>query len=130
MEPMDHAGSSGSLSIKYEGVYHTLYFGSRGWIAADMVQYLGDLYRAEDPRVGILKLLGYTMEVSGEPPPRLAEHWVEIDFGGRILSTNSDLLRKVVKRIEPDTSDPYHGRSIDRIYAALDSLDFKVELYG
>lgn len=121
---------TGSLSIKFEGLHHTLHFAAQGWIAADMVQYLEEVYRAEDPRVGILKLLGYTMEIGAEAPPRNAAHWVEIDLAGRVLSTNSDLLRKAVRRIEPDPRDPYHGPALDRIHAALDGLDFTVDLYG
>lgn len=124
------ARTSGSLSIRHADYYYTLHFADYGWMAAEMVQYIGDLYLVEDTRVGILKLLGYTLEISGDPPPRTAVHWVELDLEKRILSTNSDFVRKAVKKEEPDEGDPYLAPSLHRLYAALDSLDYAVELYS
>lgn len=121
---------TGILSIKSGETYYSLHFAHHGWMAADMVQYIDDLYGNGDPRIGILKLLGYTLEMNQKPPARIADHWVEVDLDNRVLATNSDLIRKVVRQESPSSDDPYHAPSLQRIFEALDQHDYKVELYS
>jgi hypothetical protein len=122
------AGVTGSLCIKHEACFYSVHFDQNGWVAAELVQYLGDLYRAETAEVGILKLLGYTMRMSEGPPPRTADHWIEVDFAKKILVTNSELIRKAVKQETPQKDEPYWEPALKRIYAVLDALDFTVKL--
>lgn len=119
---------TGSISFKIEERFYTLQFPQRGWLAADLVQYLDDVLRASNPEIAVLKLLGYTLQISTEPPSRLAHHWVEIDLGERLLTTNSDLLRKAVDRIPPSEEDPYSPLALRYVYEALDRNDFTVKL--
>jgi hypothetical protein len=55
---------TGSLTIKYRDFYYSLFFAQNGWLAAELLQYLDDVIRAADPEVAILKLLGYTMQIT------------------------------------------------------------------
>lgn len=121
------SGVTGSISIKLGDLYHTLRFVDHGWLAADIVQYLDEVITAEQPQIAILKLLGYTMEVSKQKPPRRATHWVEVDLGERMIVTNSDLLRKAVEQAPPGPQDPYHPLALRRIYRVLDRFDFTVK---
>ncbi|MFZ0428298.1 MAG: hypothetical protein WAO20_09285 [Acidobacteriota bacterium] len=120
--------ATGSLTFEYESNFYTLFMTTHGWVVADLLQYLDDVYAAEDPRIPILKLLGYTMTISRNAPPRTAHHWIEIDVEGRVLATNSEVVRKAVQREAPAADDPFHKALLDRIYATLDRLDFTVEL--
>ncbi len=127
---MFQVSSTGSLSIKHGSLYYTLFFPKHGWLAADMAQYLGDVLAAEDQKIAILKLLGYTLEISQQQPARSADHWVEVDLDKCILSTNSDLVRKAVDQSSPDPDDPYNPRALHRLHQVLDQYDFTVELVG
>ena len=103
-------------------------FSQNGWLAADMVQYVDEILAAEDQKIAILKLLGYTMQVgSSSPARRRTDHWVEIDIDRRILTTNSGLLRKAVERSPVDPEEPYSPVALRRIYDVLDQYDFTVK---
>ena len=120
---------TGSLAIRFAGSWYILQAESDGWIAAELVQFLEDAHRMQDPRNAILKLLGYTMLIAKEPPPRRADHWVEVDLENRRLSTNSELIRKAVKRTPSSGEDAYHDAALERIFRYLDSYDYSVDLY-
>jgi len=120
---------TGSISIQHQNQFYSLIIPDQGWMVADLLQFLDDIYRAEDPRIAILKQLGLAIQISSAAPPRKADHWIEIDLENRRLSTNSDLVRKAVKRRKPARRDPYYPRALERIYNVLDSLDFEVHLY-
>jgi len=120
---------TGSLTLKKGSSFYSLHFASQGWMAADMVQYLGSVYESSTPEVEILKLLGYTMKVSKQPPPRIADHWVEVDLDQRILSTNSDFIRKAVYQEDPDPDQPYFKLALRNVHRLLDSHDFTVRFY-
>jgi hypothetical protein len=121
---------TGSISIKSGRTHYTLYFPNHGWMAGDMVQYLDDVYAAEEPRIAILRLLGYTLEMRTDPPPRVTTHWIEIDLESRTLATNSELITKSVKGEPLAPEDPYPALTLDRIHRTLDELDFTVKLYS
>jgi hypothetical protein len=121
---------SGSLSIVCRDLFYAIHFSQNGWVAGEMLQYLDDVYRAESLEVGILKMLGYTMEVSRAHPPRTAVHWVELDLNRKVLATNSELVRKAVRKEKPNGAEPYWPPALDRIYTVLDNHDFTVELYS
>ena len=95
-----------------------------------MLQYLDDVFRAESPEVGILKLLGYTLQLNDGHPPRTADHWVEVELDKRKIATNSELLRKAVRKERPESEEEYWAPALDRIYEVLDRNDFTVELYS
>jgi hypothetical protein len=119
---------TGSISLKHGPLLGTLHFRDHGWLAADIAQYLGEILTAEDREIAILKLLGYTMEIRKEWPPRKSTHWVEIDLDNRVLTTNSELIRKAVNQIAPSPEDPYSEGVLKRLYKVLDEHDFTVEL--
>lgn len=120
---------TGSISIGFQHQHYTLLMLEQGWLVADLLQFLDDIYRAEDPRIAILRQMGLAIHVSAEPPPRSAHHWIELDLESHRLSTNSDLIRKAVKRRKPSRKDPYYPPVLERIYRVLDDLDFEVHLY-
>jgi hypothetical protein len=120
---------TGSISIEYQNQHYTLFMVEQGWLVAELLQFLDDIYRAEDPRIAILKQMGLAIHVSSETPPRSAHHWIELDLENHRLSTNSDLIRKAVKRRRPFRKDPYYPPVLERIYRVLDDLDFEVHLY-
>lgn len=120
---------TGSLGIHWADTWYTLQLGSQGWRAAEMVQFLADAQDAGDPRNAILKLLGFTLLLTSEPPPRKADHWVEVDLQNRSISTNSDFIRKAVKQERPTEADRFHQASLERTYHFLDEYDYTVELY-
>ncbi len=97
-------------------------------MAADVAQYLGDILAAENRETAILKLLGYTMEISEDWPPRKSTHWVEVDLDNRVLTTNSELIRKAVNQIAPSPDAPYPKGVLKRLHQVLDKYDFTVEL--
>ena len=123
------AAVTGSISIQYRNQYYSLFMPGQGWLVADLLQFLDDIYRAEDPRVAILKQMGLAIHIGGEAPPRRADHWIELDLEKRRLFTNSDLIRKAVRRRKPSRGDPYYPPVLERIYRVLDALDFDVHLY-
>jgi hypothetical protein len=122
------ANVTGTLSIKHGTAFYTAYFEQNGWVAAELIQYLDDLYRDEAAEVSILKLLGYTLRISQKPPRRGADHWVEVDLAERLLISNSELIRKAVKQASPEEDEPYWEPALKRIYSVLDALDFTVKL--
>ena len=119
---------TGSISIQKGETFYSIQFETNGWIAAELVQYLNDLYSSDSVEVGILKLLGYTLQMTDRPPARKADHWVEIDIHARVLRTNSELIRRAVKQESPAEEGPYWEPALKRIYAALDAQDFNVQL--
>ena len=119
---------TGCISLKHGPLFCTLHFPDNGWMAADVAQYLGDILAAEDREIAILKLLGYTMEIRKAWPARTSTHWVEIDLDARVLTTNSDLIRKAVDQITPGPEDPYPQGTLKRLHRVLDEHDFTVEL--
>jgi len=121
---------TGCISFKHGPLYGTLQFHENGWLAADLAQYLGDILVAEDREIAILKLLGYTMEIGKQWPARQSTHWVEIDLDKRVLTTNSDLIRKAVDQLAPGPEDPYSEGALKRLHRVLDEYDFTVELLG
>ncbi|MEE8350026.1 MAG: hypothetical protein V3R94_10665 [Acidobacteriota bacterium] len=121
---------TGSISLKHGSLLGTLHFPDHGWLAADVAQYLGDILAAENRETAILKLLGYTMEISQDWPARKSTHWVEVDLDNRVLTTNSELIRKAVDQIAPSPDDPYTEGVLKRLHQVLDKYDFTVELLG
>ena len=122
------ASVTGSLTLRRGEFFYSLMFAENGWMAADMVQYLSDIYAAEEAEAAILKLLGYTMEVAGEAPPRTSSHWVEVDLEGRLLETNSQLIRKAVHGEPAADQDPFLEFTLRRVHAVLNRYDFTVRL--
>lgn len=122
------SAATGALSLKLGSCYYALYFPHHGWLAAELVQYLEEIYAAEEPAVQILRLLGYTLEIRRESLPRAADHWVEVDLEERKLVTNSELIRKAVYQEPPEPSDPYLPATLRRLREVLDRYDFTVEL--
>lgn len=120
---------TGSLAIHWAGKWYVLQIPENGWIAAELVQFLEEAHQTKDPRNAILKLLGYTLLIAKEAPPRSASHWVEVDLEKRELSTNSELIRKAVKKQPPCTEDPFSEVGLERIYRYLDTYDYSVDLY-
>ena len=121
--------TTGSISIRHQGRFFTLVFERRGWLAAEMVAYLGDVLRAPQAETAILKLLGYTLRIGPEAPPRSARHWVEVDLAERVLRTTSLLIRKAVDRAAAAPAEPWDEHSLRRIHGVLDEHDFTVELF-
>jgi len=119
---------SGSISIKLSGRYYSLVFPKNGWLAAELVQYLGDVIESPEPEVGVLKLLGYTMEIQNSRPERKAADWVEVDLEKRELITNSELIRKAVDQVEPTGEEPFNAPALRRIHSLLDRYDFTVRI--
>ncbi len=119
----------GLLSIKSGTNFYTLHLRANGWMAADMVQYLGDVAAARDREAAILKLLGYTMTISTTAPTRAGDSWVIVDLDSRNLDTNSPIIRRAVDQEPPDEDWPVSQGSLERIHAFLDRHDFTVKLY-
>ncbi len=119
---------SGSISIKLGDRYYSLVFPTNGWLAAELVQYLGDVIESPEPEVGVLKLLGYTMEIQVSRPERRVDEWVEVDLEKRELITNSDLIRKAVDQEEPTVEEQWSGPALHRIHFLLDKYDFTVRI--
>ena len=117
---------TGSLTIKYRDSYYSLFFRQNGWLAAELLQYLDDVITAADPEVAILKLLGYTMTIGRENPPRRADHWVEVDLAARELTTNSPVVRQAVDQQPVKEGQPYGSLTLKRLYRVLDGHDFTV----
>lgn len=120
---------TGCISLKHGGLFYTVYFSQNGWVVVDLAQYLGDVLVAKSREVGILKLLGYTMEIGKEWPVRKDSHWIEIDLDNRILTTNSDLIRKAVDQVAWSPKDPCPENVLKRLYRTLDEHDFTVALH-
>ena len=123
------AVEEGYLSLKTAGVYHTLYFPERGWLAADLVSHLDDVLQAAEPRAAVLKLLGFTLQLSPDPPPRRGRHWIVVDLDKRLLETNSPVLRAAVTG-SALADPPLPEQTLQRIHRVLDRFDFTVELFS
>ncbi|GEM_PF-2271322 len=119
---------SGSISIKIGKLHYSLVYPTNGWLAAELVQYLGDVIESSQPEVAVLKLLGYTMEMAPGSHAQRADEWVEIDLERREVVTNSPLIRKAVDQEEPTEEEPFNGPALRRIHALLDKYDFTVRL--
>lgn len=117
---------TGSLTIKYRDSYYSLFFAQNGWLAAELLQYLDEVIAAADTEVAILKLLGYTMTIGRESPPREADHWVEVDVAARELTTNSALVRQAVDQQPVQEGQPFGALTLKRLYRVLDQYDFTV----
>lgn len=122
------ASVTGSISLKQGSRYYTLRFLRRGWLAAEFLQFLDDVLEAENREVAILKLLGYTLEISPKRPGRWAQVWVEVDLEKRILVTNADLVRQAVGRETLDAHGAAASPAPVRIHRLLDRFDFTVRL--
>jgi len=120
------SADTGSLSLRIEGTWYSLFFSRNGWLAVDLLRYLDDVLKAEDPPAAILKLLGYTLRIGSGPPRRRATHWVEVDLARRRLATNSNLVRRAVDQV-PAAADPL--RMLEKIHTVLDRNDFTVVLH-
>ncbi len=114
------------MTIKYRDSYYSLFFAQNGWLAAELLQFLDDVVAAADPEVAILKLLGYTMKIGRESPPRQADHWVEVDLAAHELTTNSPVVRQAVDQQPVKEGQPYGSLTLKRIYRVLDQYDFTV----
>ncbi len=121
----------GLFSLKEGSFYYSLHFQDLGWMAADLVQYLGDILEASGTRrqAALLKLLGMTLRITHEEPERQGQHWVVVDLEARQLDTNSEMLRLAVAREDPPPDSPYNAPAMRRIYEVLDRHDFTVNLY-
>ena len=119
---------SGSLSIRIGETCFVRHFSDHGWFAAELVGHLDSLLQADDAALEVLKLLGYLVQIDRTFPPRTAAHWVEVDLDKRVLTTNSEVIRKAVMQKPPDEVAPYSQISLDRIYGILDAFDFTVRL--
>ena len=119
---------TGSMAIRHEEKVYSLYFSQRGWLAAEMVRYLDRILQSEQPEVEILKLLGYTMQIHSEFPPRTSDHWVEIELEKATLHTNSPVIRAAVKQAAPEPDLPFAPEALPEIYEVLDRHDFTVML--
>jgi hypothetical protein len=117
---------TGSLTLKHGEIYYSLYFAQNGWLAGDLVQYVDEIILSPQPETAILKLLGYTMQMSRSAPRREADHWIELDLEKRELSTNSDLIRLAVDEDYRDL--PYNPAVLRRVHDVLDRFDFTVRL--
>lgn len=121
--------TSGSLNFHCQGAYYTLRFPDRGWLAVELLRFLDEVLLAPEAPVGILKLLGLTVEISSDPPSRDAAHWVEVDLDSRKLASNSPYVRQAVRKKPPNPEDPVTPTTLQRIFEILDRFDFTVELY-
>jgi hypothetical protein len=120
---------TGSLCLRCGGRCYSLILSDRGWLAVELLRYLDEVLGSDQQPAAILKLLGLTLVVESQPPPRDAHHWIEVDIDNRRLASNSDLVRKAVKRQPPDPDDPVTATTLERIYTVLDRFDFTAELY-
>jgi len=119
----------GLLSLKSAQHYHTLEFPQRGWLAVELLRYLDDILISTNQQVAILKLLGYTMSITKDPPDRKLGTWVLVDLEAKVLQTNSALVRSAVDRTEPEEVAPVSPASLTRIHDILDRFDFTVEFF-
>ncbi len=118
------------LSLKDGSTYYTLHFLDQGWLSADLVQYLDDVLESTNRPAQILKLLGLTMVVSQKPPERRARHWVVVDLDKKMLETNSDIIRRAVDELPPESGSPVSEATLRRIHRVLDQGDFTVTFYS
>ena len=121
---------SGYLSLRTGGVFHTLHFPERGWLAADLVQHLDDVLEADERQSAVLKLLGFTIQLSPVAPGRQGSHWIIVDLDDRVLETNSPYLRLAVSGGSAGADLPFPEKTLQRIHRVLDRFDFTVELFG
>jgi hypothetical protein len=120
---------TGSFTVKKGPLFYCLRFPSKGWVAAEMVQFIDDLLRASNPQTAIIKYLGFTTEISEKRPARTANHWIEVDLDKRILETNSEMIRTAVSGELELLEDEVEAFSARRIFEALDENNFTVRLF-
>ncbi len=120
---------SGYLSLRTAESYHTLHFPERGWLAADLVQHLDDVLKAEKRQGAVLKLLGFTIQLSPGPPRRQGSHWIIVGLDDRVLETNSPYIRLAVSGGSTPHDLPFSEKTLHRIHRVLDRFDFTVELF-
>lgn len=119
----------GRLSIRLGDTWYSLEFPTQGWLSVILLQFLDEVYAAKDPREAVLRWLGYTLEIRRDPPPRLASHWVEVDYDRRVVESNSPVLRAAVGRGDAGgEAIPWSEADLRRVYRTLDRLDFTVRL--
>ncbi len=100
-------------------------------MAAELVGFLDEVCRSKQPPLALFKLLGYSVQMSEQRPPRSRKrHWVEVDLQARLLETNSPLIRRAVDQLPPEEDAPYGALSLRRIHDVLDRYDFTVKLYA
>ncbi len=119
----------GLLSLKSDKLYYSLYLPSQGWIAVERLQFLGEVLSASHRRAALLKLLGLRLVIESERPSRQADHWVVVDLEARNLETNSDWLRRIIRRQVLPADSPLTATAAARVYGELDRLDFTVHLF-
>ena len=130
MDSATRESATGTLSVLHDGTYYTWLFPGRGWMAAELVGFLDEVCQSEQQPLALLKLLGYTVQMTDERPPRSPRrHWVEVDLQARRLETNSPLIRLAVDQQPPEKDAPYGSLSLRRIHDVLDRYDFTVKLY-
>lgn len=123
--------AAATLSVFLDGTHYTLLFPNRGWMAAELVGFLDEACQSDEPRLALLKLMGYTVQMSAQRPPRSPKrHWVEVDLQARLLETNSPVIRLAVEQQPPEKDAPYGPLSLKRIHDVLDRFDFTVKLYA
>lgn len=123
--------TAATLSIFHGGTHYTLLFPNRAWLAAELVGFLDEACQSDQPSLALLKLLGYTVQMSAERPPRSPKRqWVEVDLQARRLETNSPVIRRAVEQQPPEKDAPYGPLSLKRIHDVLDRFDFTVKLYA
>jgi len=120
---------SGYLSLRTAQVYHTLYFQQRGWLAVDLVQHLDDVLKSDERQGAVLKLLGFTLQLSPNPPGPQGTHWIIVDLDDRVMKTNSPYIRLAVSGGSAPDDLPFSERTLPRIHRVLDRFDFTVELF-
>ena len=120
---------SGYLSLRTAQVYHTLHFQERGWLAVDLVQHLDDVLKSDERQGAVLKLLGFTLQLTPDPPGPQGTHWIIVDLDDRVLKTNSQYIRLAVSGGSAPHDLPFPGRTLQRIHRVLDRFDFTVALF-
>ena len=122
--------ATGSITILHDNLYYTLVASGQSWNVEGLVEYLDDIYAAADRTRALLRILGYTMRITRDKPPRNRnQSWVEIDLDRHLLETNSELIRRAVDQEPEDPSRPFDHPVQRRIYDVLDRHDFTVKIF-
>ena len=98
--------------------------------SAAVVQHLDDVLQSPQRRSAVLKLLGFTLQLSPDPPARAGNHWIIADLDERVLKTNSPYLRLAVSGGPLAADLPFPEPTLQRIHGILDRFDFTVELFA
>lgn len=122
--------ATGTLSIFCDRLFYTQRFVGQPWIAAQLVQFLDEVIESSDRPTALLKLLGYTMIVSPDRPPRSPAHlWITVNLEERLLETNAAMIREAVDQVPAAADRPYTTAALRRIHSVLDRYDFTVKLF-